>query len=94
MSRSLSELAEVELILQYALVAVIVAGCLVFSAWRLLSPRLRLKSLELIGPTMEKLGARNTIARLRTKTIGQLVAGTCSACSSNKAAVHHPGGRR
>lgn len=83
-----------ELILQYALVAVIVAGCLVFSAWRLLSPRLRLKSLELIGPTMEKLGARNTVARLRTKTIGQLVAGTCSACSSNKAAVHHPGGRR
>jgi hypothetical protein len=61
-----------ELILQYALVAVIVAGCMVFSAWRLMSPRLR----------------------LRTKTIGQLVAGTCSACSSNKTAVHHPGARR
>ena len=83
-----------ELILQETLVALIVVGCLVFSAWRLMSPRLRLKSLEFVGPAMEKLGARNTVARLRTKTIGQLVAGTCSACSSNKTAIHHPGGRR
>jgi hypothetical protein len=83
-----------ELILQYALVAVIVAGCVVFSAWRLMSPQLRLKTLELIGPTMEKLGARNTVAGLRTKVIGQLTAGGCSACSANKTAVHHPSGRR
>ena len=83
-----------ELILQEALVAVIVAGCGVFSAWRLMSPKLRLKSLELVGPAMEKLGGRGVVGRLRTKTIGQLVAGTCSACSSNKTAVHHPGGRR
>jgi hypothetical protein len=81
-----------ELILQEALVAVIVAGCLVFSAWRLMSPRLRLKTLELIGPTMERLGGRNTVARLRGKTISQLAAG-CSACSANKTAVHHPGRR-
>jgi hypothetical protein len=83
-----------ELILQYALVAVIVAGCVVFSAWRLMSPRLRLKTLELVGPAMEKFGARNTVARLRTKVIGQLTAGGCSACSANKTAVHHPGARR
>lgn len=82
-----------ELILQEAVVALIVAGCIVFSAWRLMSPRLRLKTLELVGPTMEKMGGRGTVARLRTKTIGQL-AGGCSACSANKAAVHHPGGRR
>ena len=82
-----------ELILQEALVAVIVAGCVVFSAWRLMSPKLRLKTLELIGPTMARLGARNTIVRLKVKTIGQLAAG-CSACSANKTAVHHPGGRR
>jgi hypothetical protein len=81
-----------ELILQEALVAVIVAGCLVFSAWRLMSPRLRLKTLELIGPTIERLGGRNTVARLRGKTISQLAAG-CSACSANKTAVHHPGRR-
>jgi hypothetical protein len=83
-----------ELILQYVLVAVIVAGCVVFSAWRLMSPRLRLKTLELIGPAMEKFGARNSVARLRTKVIGQLTAGGCSACSANKTAVHHPSGRR
>ena len=82
-----------ELILQEALVAVIVAGCIVFSAWRLMSPRLRLKTLELVGPTMEKLGGRGAVARLRIKTIGQL-AGGCSACSANKTAIHHPGGRR
>jgi hypothetical protein len=83
-----------ELILQEAFVALIVAGCIVFSAWRLMSPRLRLKSLELIGPTMEKLGVRNTVSRLRTKVIGQLTAGGCSACSANKTAIHHPGSRR
>lgn len=83
-----------ELILQEALVAIIVAGCIVFSAWRLMSPKLRLKTLELVGPTIEKLGGSGAIARLRTKTMGQLVAGACSACSANKTAIHHPGGRR
>jgi hypothetical protein len=83
-----------ELIFQEALVAVIVAGCLVFSGWRLMSPRLRLKTLEFVGPALEKMGGRSVVARLRTKTIGQLVAGTCSACSSNKTSVHHPIGRR
>ena len=75
-----------ELILQEAVVAVIVAGCVVFSAWRLMSPRLRLKTLELIGPMMERFGGHNTVVRLRGKVIGQLAAG-CSACSSNKTAI-------
>ena len=83
-----------ELLLQEALVAVIVVGCIVFSTWRLMSPRLRLKTLELVGPTMEKLGGRGAVARLRAKVIGQLTAGGCSACSANKTAVHHPSGRR
>ena len=82
-----------ELLLQNVLVGVIVAGCVVFSAWRLMSPRLRLKTLDLVGPAMEALGARGTVARLRTQTLGKLVTGTCSACSSNKSAVHHPGRR-
>lgn len=83
-----------ELLLQNAVVGVIVAACVVFSAWRLMSPRLRLKTLDLVGPVLEKLGAQDTIARLRTQTIGKLAAGGCSACSANKGAVHHPGGRR
>jgi hypothetical protein len=81
------------LLLQEILVAAIVAGCVIFSAWRLMSPRLRLKSLELVGPALERLGASGPIGRLRTQTIGQLAAG-CSACSHNKTAVHHPSGRR
>jgi hypothetical protein len=76
-----------ELLLQNVLVGAIVAGCAIFSAWRLMSPRLRLKTLDLVGPVMETLGARGTVARLRTQTIGKLVAGSCSACSANKSAV-------
>ena len=83
-----------ELILQEALVCVIVAGCIVFSAWRLMSPRLRLKTLESVGPAMEKLGGRGAVRRLRAIVIGQLTAGGCGACSANKTAVHHPSGRR
>jgi hypothetical protein len=83
-----------ELLLQNALVGVIVVGCVVFSAWRLMSPRLRLKALEAVGPLATKLGAHGPIARLRTQTLGKLVAGSCSACSANKTAVHHPAGRR
>jgi hypothetical protein len=82
-----------ELLLQNVLVGAIVAGCVIFSAWRLLSPRLRLKTLDFVGPVMEKVGARGPITRLRAETLGKLVTGTCSACSSNKSAVHHPGRR-
>jgi len=80
-------------IAQDLLVALIVAGCAIFSAWRLMSLRLRLRTLELLAPVAGKIGAGAILARLRTQTIGQLAAG-CGACSHNKTAVHHPGGRR
>jgi hypothetical protein len=82
-----------ELVLQNAVVGLIVLGCLVFSAWRLMSLRLRLKTLDFVGPVMEKVGARGLIGRLRSETLGKLVSGACSACSSNKSTVHHPGRR-
>jgi hypothetical protein len=78
-------------IAQDLLVALIVAGCAVFSAWRLMSPRLRLRALDLLAPGATRLGAGNAVARVRNQTIGQLAAG-CSACSHNKTVVHHPGG--
>jgi hypothetical protein len=81
-----------EALLQEVLVAVIVAGCALFSAWRLMSLRMRMRTLDLMGPVLGKLGAATFVARLRTQTIGQL-AGGCSACSHNKTAVHHPGRR-
>jgi hypothetical protein len=58
-----------------------------------MSLRLRLKALDFVGPVMEKIGARGLITRLRAETLGKLVSGACSACSSNKSAVHHPGRR-
>jgi hypothetical protein len=80
-------------IMQDFLVAIIVAGCAIFSAWRLMSPRLRLRTLDLITPFMTRLGAGGKVSRLRSQVIGQLAAG-CSACSHNKTEVHHLGPRR
>lgn len=79
--------------MQTVLVGLIVTFCVVFSAWRLMSPKLRLKALESIAPLAARLGAGAWITRLRSQTVAQLAAG-CSACSHNKTAIHHPGGRR
>jgi hypothetical protein len=83
-----------EIVVQGLVVGIIVAFCAIFSAWRLMSPKVRLRALEAITPVMSKLGAGAALTRLRTQTIGQLVAGGCSACSHSKSAVHHPGARR
>ncbi len=80
-------------IAQDILVGIIVVGCALFSAWRLMSPSLRLRALDRLGPVMGKLGAGSRIGRLRSNTLAQLSAG-CSACSHHKATVHRPGGSR
>ena len=81
------------MIAQELLVTLIVVGCAVFSAWRLISPRLRLRTLDLITPVATRLGAGSAVSRLRSKVTGQLAA-SCSTCSHNKTVVHHPGARR
>jgi hypothetical protein len=68
--------------IQAVLVGLIVVGCAIFSAWRLLSARVRLSVLEFAAPVMGKL-TPTVWARLRSQTVGQLAAG-CSACSHNK----------
>lgn len=80
-------------IAQDLLVAIIVAGCAIFSTWRLMSPRLRLRTLDFLSPVATRLGAGGAVTRLRSQTMGQLAAG-CGSCSHNKTAVHHPGARR
>ena len=80
-------------IAQNLLVAIIVVSCAVFSAWRLMSPRLRLRTLDLIAPVATRLGAGDAMSRLRARVTGQLAAG-CGTCSHNKTAVHHPGARQ
>lgn len=78
-------------LVESSLVGLIVAGCALYSAWRLMSPRLRLRTLDLLGPVFGKAAPR-WIARLRTATIGQL-SGSCGSCSHNKTTIHHPGQR-
>ena len=79
------------LLLENVLVGLIVAGCTVFSAWRLMSPRLRLRTLDLLTPALSNV-APGLLTRLRTQVIGQL-AGSCGSCSHNKTTIHHPGRR-
>ncbi len=75
-----------EWVAQDILVGLIVGICAIFSAWRLMSPTMRLRTLDAIAPVLTKLGAAGPLARLRSKTIGQVAAG-CSACSHNKTTV-------
>lgn len=74
--------------LENLLAGLIVAGSAIFSAWRLLSARLRLRVLDFAMPVLERVAPR-WLARLRVRTLGQL-GGACGTCSSNKPAVHRP----
>jgi hypothetical protein len=60
------------------LVGLIVAVCAIFSAWRLLSIRLRLKALEALSALPAAAGG-TFVAKLRRKTLGKL-SGGCGAC--------------
>jgi hypothetical protein len=70
----------VSLVLQSVLVALVVAGCAVFAAWRLASISLRLRVLDALSALP---GALTTpwLARLKTRTL-ERAAGTCAGCAS------------
>jgi hypothetical protein len=72
--------------LEYALVALIVVGCAISSAWRLMSARLRLRLLKAI-PEAVANASGGWVMRLRQKTLGQL-SGGCGACSSGPHSVN------
>jgi hypothetical protein len=67
-------------VLENVLVALLVAGSVLHSAWRLTSPRLRLRVLDLLEPALGKVAGR-WIRPLRTRTLARLTGG-CSACSA------------
>lgn len=83
------------LTLEYILVALIVLGCGIFSVWRLLSARLRLRLLEALGslagdtggtgmanaPAVRATLLSGWLRRLRSRTVNQLNGG-CGTCSS------------
>ena len=62
------------------LVGLIVAVCAVFSAWRLMSIRFRLKTLDALAVLPANAGG-NFVADLRRKTLAKL-SGGCGACQS------------
>jgi hypothetical protein len=68
----------VALALEQLLVGAIVFGCAVFSLWRLLPVRLRLKALDGLSRLPASAGG-GWAQRLRHKTLGKLSAG-CDSC--------------
>jgi len=64
--------------LQVAVVAVLVAACAVYSAWRLLSLALRLRLLDLLD-TAPRLVTSPWLGTLRARTLQQLQSG-CAGC--------------
>ena len=64
--------------LEPLLVGLIVFGCAIFSAWRLMSVRLRLRTLEVLSVLPASAGG-NLVAMLRRKTLAKL-SGGCGAC--------------
>jgi hypothetical protein len=62
------------------LVGLIVAICAIFSAWRLMSIRLRLKTLEALA-ALPAIAGGTFVAKLRQQTLGKL-SGGCGACRS------------
>jgi hypothetical protein len=65
--------------LESIFVTLIVAGCAVFSIWRLISVRMRLKVLQMLA-TLPRYAGGDLVADLRRKTIARL-SGGCGTCS-------------
>jgi hypothetical protein len=80
------------LLAQQWLVGVIVGVCALFSAWRLLSPRQRLRLLDTLAPLAGWVGAGAVLARLRGRLAERIEAG-CTGCSQHNTRVHRPGAR-
>jgi len=67
------------LVLQQLLVAVLVVACALFSTWRLLSVRLRLRALDVLA-TLPGVRSVPALARLRERTLARQLS-ACGGCS-------------
>jgi hypothetical protein len=65
--------------LQQLLVGVLVIACALFSGWRLMTVRLRLRTLALLG-MLPGVGRAAWLARLRERTLAQQLS-ACGGCS-------------
>jgi hypothetical protein len=69
----------VNTLLQAIVVGVLVAGCALFSAWRLASLRLRMRTLDALA-TLPLIARARWLLRLRERTLARL-GGGCSGCA-------------
>jgi hypothetical protein len=67
-------------LLQEIVVGVLVAGCALFSAWRLATLRLRLRALEVLS-ALPALHAAGWLVRLRERTQAQQLR-ACGGCAA------------
>ena len=68
------------LVLQGVVVGIAVTACLIYSAWRLATLRLRLRVLDALG-TLPAALTGTWVATLRQRTLAQL-AGGCAGCAA------------
>jgi hypothetical protein len=72
-------------LLQQMLVGVLVAGCALYSAWRLASVRLRLRTLDALR-MLPAVGQAGWLARLRARTLAQQLS-ACGGCAPTPGAA-------
>jgi hypothetical protein len=70
-------------VLQGVVAGLVVAACAVYSAWRLASPKLRLRVIEGLGALPPALTAP-WLAALKRRTLARL-AGGCAGCAAGGA---------
>lgn len=71
------------LVLQGVMVGIVVAACVLYSAWRLASLKMRMRVLEALGALPTAVTAP-WLGRLRQRTLAQL-AGGCAGCAAGAA---------
>ncbi len=76
------------LVLQMLIVALLVALCGLYSTWRLLSARLRLRLLERLA-AVPGVGRAAWFAALRTAALSKFAAG-CASCAPPPTSVASP----
>jgi hypothetical protein len=71
---------DVSLLLQGVLAGIVVAACVIYSAWRLASLKLRLRALDALAQLPPVLTGP-WLARIRAGTLARL-AGGCAGCAA------------
>ena len=71
--------------LEFIVVGLIVSFCVLFSVWRLLPTRQRLRLLQALTRKSEAANGRGLIGRVERAVRADLARSSCGQCSSNAA---------